>query len=147
MSREFNIFLPRGLKFNIFDLPEDFEEQVSHAFAEYTEGTSDDYTYQDKLSFIDLTVERLNNGSDAGTCINELVEEQFAHEWEENGTIMSEDDVYCAEFMEMCFETGQQKAKLNSHFGTGDHHIYDQIMKVLVQIITIVMNYDSRKNP
>lgn len=37
----------------------------------------------------------------------------------------------------------QEDARLYSHFGSDDHHIYDQIQKVLVKVITIVMNYEE----
>ena len=38
---------------------------------------------------------------------------------------------------------GKEDARLYSHFGSDDHHIYDQIQKVLVKVITIVMNYEE----
>lgn len=47
------------------------------------------------------------------------------------------------EFMEDCYDRGKEDASLYSHFGSDDHHIYDQIQKVLVKVITIVMNYED----
>ena len=48
--------------------------------------------------------------------------------------------------MKDCYRKGKEDAKLNSHFGTDDHHIYDQIQKVLVQVIAIVMNYRDEED-
>lgn len=64
-------------------------------------------------------------------------------EWRNNGEIIQEDDIYSIDFMEDCYRKGKEDAKLNSHFGTDNHHIYYQIQKVLVKIITIVMNYED----
>ena len=62
------------------------------------------------------------------------------------GEIIKEDDIYSFEFMEDCYRKGKEDARLNSHFGTDDHHIYDQIQKVLVQVIKIVMNYEDKED-
>ena len=63
-----------------------------------------------------------------------------------NGEIIKEDDIYSIDFMKDCYRKGKEDAKLNSHFGTDDHHIYDQIQEVLVQVITIVMNYRDEED-
>lgn len=137
----YTINLPRGLEVDIFDLPDDFKEQVEQAFREYTSGTAKAYMCVDKLGFIDRCVEYLNGKVDSNSAVNTLVEEEMIAEWRNNGEIIKEDDIYSIEFMEDCYRKGKEDAKLNSHFGTDDHHIYDQIQKVLVQMIAIVMNY------
>lgn len=38
--RSYNIKLPRGIEVDIFNLPEDFEEQIKESFRGYTEGTA-----------------------------------------------------------------------------------------------------------
>ena len=144
--RSYTINLPRGLEVDIFDLPEDFEEQVEQAFREYTSGTAKAHMYVDKLGFIDRCIEYLNGDEDSDDAVNALVEEEMIAEWRANGEIIKEDDIYCIDFMEDCYRKGKEDAKLNSHFGTGDHHIYDQIQKVLVQVITIVMNYEDEED-
>ena len=42
---------------------------------------------------------------------------------------LTKDDIYCFEFMEECYGRGKEDARLCSHFGSDDHHIYDQIQK------------------
>lgn len=144
--RSYTINLPRGLKVDIFNLPEDFKEQVEEAFEEYTSGTAKAYMYVDKLGFIDRCVEYLNGDKDSDDVVNSLVEEAMIAEWRNNGEIIEEDNIYSIGFMEDCYRKGKKDAKLNSHFGTDDHHIYDQIQKVLVRIITIVMNYEDEED-
>lgn len=144
--RSYTINLPRGLEVDIFNLPEDFKEQVEEAFEEYTYETAKAYMYVDKLGFIDCCVEYLNGDKDSDDVVNSLVEEAMIAEWRNNGEIIEEDDIYSIDFMEDCYRKGKEDAKLNSHFGTEDHHIYDQIQKVLVRIITIVMNYEDEEN-
>ena len=101
--RSYMVKLPRGIEVDIFNLPENFEEQIKESFKGYTEETAKEYRYCDKL----------------------------------------EDDIYCFEFMEECYDRGKKDASLYAHFGSADHHIYDQIQKVLVKVITIVMNYED----
>lgn len=144
--RSYKINLTRGLEVDIFDLPEDFKEQVEQAFREYTYGTAKEYMYADKLRFIDRCVEYLNGNEDSYDVVNTLVEEAMIDEWRNNGEIIKEDDIYNIDFMEDCYKKGKEDARLNSHFRTDDNHIYDQIQKVLVQVITIVMNYRDEED-
>lgn len=144
--RKYTINLPRGLEVDIFNLPEDFKEQIEQAFIEYTSGTAKAYMYVDKLGFIDRCVEYLNGNKDSDDTVNSLVEEAMIAEWRNNGGIIKENDIYSFEFMEDCYRQGKEDARLNSYFGTDDHHIYDQIQKVLVQVITIVMNYEDKED-
>lgn len=128
----YTINLPRGLEVDVFDLPEDFKEQVEQAFKEYTSGTAKAYMCIDKLGFIDRCVEYLNGKVDSNSAVNTLVEEAMIAEWRNNSEIIKEDDIYSIDFMKDYYRKGKKDAKLNSHFGTDDHHIYDQIQKVLV---------------
>jgi hypothetical protein len=76
--RSYIINFPRGLEVDIFNLPEDFKEQVEQAFKEYTSGTAKAYMYVDKLGFIDRCVECLNGDEDSDDVVNSLVEETMA---------------------------------------------------------------------
>ncbi len=141
--RKYEVKLPRGIEVDIFNLPEDFEEQIKESFRCYTEETAKEYRYCDKLGYIDCCIKHLNGGKCSDDIVNEMVEERIVYEWRENGEIITEDDIYCFEFMENCYGRGKDDARLCSHFGSDDHHIYDQIQKVLVKVIAIVMNYED----
>ena len=141
--RSYEVELPRGIEVDIFDLPEDFEEQIKESFKGYTAETAKEYRYCDKLGNIDCCIKYLNGGKHSDDIVNEMVEGRILCEWRENGEIITEDDIYCLEFMEECYNRGKEDARLCSHFCSDDHHIYDQIQKVLVKVITIVMNYEE----
>lgn len=137
------IYLPRNVKIDIFNLPEDFKDIVEKTFKEYTEGTNKDYRYCDKLSYIDCLISKITNNGDEGQAVNDLVKERFEYEWDEQGELLREEDIYSSEFMEYCYRTGRNTQKLYQHYGYDDHHIYEQIQKVTVKVITIVMNYEE----
>lgn len=141
--RKYVVKLPREIEVDIFNLPEDFEEQIKESFEGYTEETAKEYRYCDKLGYIDRCIEYLNGGKHSDDIVNEMVEGRILCQWREYGELINEDDVYCFEFMENCYNRGREDAELYSHFGSDDHHIYDQIQKVLVKVITIVMNYED----
>lgn len=141
--RSYTIKLPRGIEVNIFNLPEDFEQQVTESFRGYTEETAKEYRYCDKLGYIDCCVRHLNGDKQSDDVVNENVERCILHHWREYGEIIDENDVYCFEFMEDCYEAGKEDTRLYSHFRNDDHHIYDQIQKVLVEVIKIVMSYED----
>jgi hypothetical protein len=138
IMRSYIAKLPRGIEVDIFNLPEDFEEQIKESFKGYTAETAKEYRYCDKLGYIDCCIKHLNGGKRSDDIVNEMVEGRILYEWRENGEIITEDDIYCFEFMKE-----KEDARLCSHFGSDDHHIYDQIQKVLVKVITIVMNYED----
>lgn len=144
--RKYTINLPRGLEVDIFNLPEDFKEQVEQAFREYTSGTAKAYMYVDKLGFIDSCVRYINGDKNSYDVVDEKVEDFITAQWREYGQLDNKDDVYSADFMADCYSAGVQNAVLCSHFGTDDHHIYDQIQQTLVQVITIVMNYRDKED-
>jgi len=109
--RKYTINLPRELEVDIFNLPEDFKEQVEQAFREYTSGTAKAYMYADKLGFIDRCVECLNGNEDSDKVVNSLVEEAMIAEWRNNGEIIQEDDIYSIDFMEDCYRKGEGDSK------------------------------------
>jgi hypothetical protein len=144
--RSYTINLPRGLKVDIFNLPENFNEEINRAFREYTEETSKDYRDCDRLGFIDCCVRHINGNKDSYDVVDQKVEDYIISQWREYGQLDNKDDVYSADFMAYCYADGVQNAVLRSHFGTDDHHIYDQIQKVLVRVITIVMKYEDEED-
>lgn len=137
----YKIKLPRGLEVDIFRIPENFDEEINRVFGEYTKETSEEYRDCDRLGFIDCCVRHINGDKDRYDVVNEKVKDFITCQWEEYGELNNEDDVYSYDFMTDCYAEGVQNAVLCSHFGTNDHHIYDQIQKVLVRVIRVVMNY------
>nr|DAV29435.1 MAG TPA: hypothetical protein [Caudoviricetes sp.] len=144
--RSYTINLPRGLEVDIFNLPDNFDEEINRVSGEYTQGTAKDHRDCDRLGFIDCCVRHINGDKNNYDVVDEKVEDFITAQWREYGQLDNKDDVYSADFMADCYSAGVQNAVLCSHFGTDDHHIYDQIQKVLVRVITIVMNYEDKED-
>ena len=144
--RSYTINLPIGLKVDIFNLPENFDEEINRVFGEYTQETSKDYRDCDRLGFIDCCVRHINGNKDSYDVVDQKVEDYITSQWSEYWQLDNKDDVYSADFMADCYTEGVRNAVLCSHFGIDDHHIYDQIQKVLVIIIRVVMNYVDKED-
>ena len=141
--RSYSVELPRGVVVDVFNLPEDFEKQIIESFKGYTAETAKEYRDSDRLGFVDCCVRHINGDKCSYDVVDEKVKSFITSQWEEYGQLDSKDDVYSVDFMADCYAEGVQNAVLCSHFGTYDNHIYDQIQKVLVKVITIVMNYEE----
>lgn len=136
------INLPRGLSFDLDHLPDDFEEQVKKAFAEYTELTHPDYTFQDKLMFIDVSVGMLHGQKGAHEAVMELMKDSFEYQVEEYGDFPNESDFLSVEFMEYCWEQGQENQRLYSRYNV-DRHEEEKIEKMLIRLINAVLSYEK----
>ena len=143
--RSYTINLPRGLKVDVFNLPENFDTEINRVFGEYTQETSKDYRDCDRLGFIDCCVRHINGNKDSYDVVDQKVEDYITSQWREYGQLDNKDDVYSVDFMADCYAEGVRNAVLRSHFRVDDHHIYDQIQKVLVRIIRVVMSYEDKE--
>lgn len=60
--RSYEVKLPRGIEVDIFNLPEDFEEQIKESFRGYTAETAKEYRYCDKRTATEIECELVVNG-------------------------------------------------------------------------------------
>lgn len=143
--RHLTVTLPKGLVVDVYDLPEDFEKQVQKAFEEFTELTANDYTYQDKLMFIDLAAYFLHGAKEAEERVRELIHEKLDYDLGEYGSFPDEYDYLSTEFMELCFKEGGQSQKLHSDRfeGVKEHKDREQIEKMLERFIKAVILFEK----
>lgn len=142
--RHLTVSLPKGLTVDVYDLPEDFESQVQKAFSEFTQGTAKDYTFMDKLRFIDLASYYLHGGKDEEEAVRELIHNKLDYELDEFGNFPDESDYLSVEFMEMCYSEGRRSQRLDSD-GFKDVDSYkdrEQIEKMLLRFIKAVIDYE-----
>lgn len=142
--RHLTVSLPKGLIVDVYDLPEDFESQVQKAFSEFTEGTAKDYTFMDKLRFIDLASYYLHGCKGEETAIRELIHNKLDYDLDEFGTFPDESDYLSVEFMEMYYSEGRRSQRLDSD-GFKDVDSYKdrkQIEKMLLRFIKAVIDYE-----
>ncbi len=143
-----HIRLPRDYEVDIdetdvFKVPEGFKEEITRVFGEYTDGTSEAYTYQDKLCFIDVCVKWLNGTRDQyeSDIVMDKVKSVFAYELENNGEFITESDVYNLEFMAECYRDGANSARLHQEYDE-DRHKTETKERLLIEIIKVVMDWE-----
>lgn len=136
------ITLPRGVNIDIDNVPENLEEIMQKTFSEYTHGTAREYTYEDKLMFIDVLMKNLHH-ADAYTDVNNLIIDRFGYNLEEHGELTEPEEFLSVEFMQECYEAGQRSCKLRSFDYAGERRNCEKIMKIVVRVITAVMNWEG----
>ena len=129
---------PRGIEVDIDNVPDDFDDMIRKSFGEYTEGTAEDYTYQDKLAYIDVCRRLLHKAEDSYDAVTNKIKDTFADRLDEYGEFADESEFLSVDFMVECYEYGANN--LYAHY-TGDHHQDDKIMELLVRAIRVVINY------
>lgn len=140
------IELPRRIIVDIWNFKTDeLIATVKEEFAQYTSGTNPDYMYQDKLLFIDLMVQRLHH-ADSANKVNRLIKKTFEYQLDEYGELMEPSDFLSQEFMEDCYNLGQEDHKLYSRNFTGDHHIDERIMLIESIVIKAVIDYRRERD-
>ena len=135
------IELPRKIKVDTDNIRPDLAEIVKEEFAQYTSKTREEYTYQAKLLFIDLMVQRLHH-ADSATKVNRLIKQTFAYRLDEYGEFADETEFLSTEFMEDCYQLGQEDHKLYSRNFTGDYDTDEAIMQIEAIVIKAVMEYE-----
>ena len=134
---------PRGLVFDLNNIPEDFDDQIRQAFREYTEETNKDYRFHDKLLFIDRTVNLLHGGHDNDTLVDDWINGYAEYERKENGYFITGDDVYSWDGLVSMIELGKKQQSLYGEYVERGSHEDEKIMMLLVKVIKAVMNYEE----
>ena len=136
------IMFPRNRVIDLDNVPSNFEELIRQDFTEFTEGTSKDYTYQDKLYYVDLMAENLHRGGSRHEHVYSLIKEEFEYNLEELNVFIGESEFLSLEFMERCYELGRKKSQLYDKYMAKDYHDSEKIMELEVRAIKAVMDYE-----
>lgn len=135
------VTLPRGVIIDTNKEPgADFDEKIKEEFAQYTEGTADAYTYQDKLSFIDICVDRFHGQKDGEKAVKEYLGDRFKYDLE-CGDFPQEEDYYNLETMQDIYMKGKESQKLHSH-DSGDRHEEEKIERIIIRLIKAVLDFE-----
>lgn len=136
------VILPRGVEVDTNDVPADFEYQIQDAFGAYTEGTAPEYTFQDKLCFIDNCIEKFHNPDldSSEDVVMDYLKDRFEYDIT-NGEFPSESEYYSFETMVDCYELGKKSCKMYSHDYEGDKHDEEKIEQVIIRIIKAVLDW------
>ena len=134
------IELPRKIKVDTENIPDNLYQIVQREFAEYTKGTRKEYMYQDKLCFIDRMAEKIHRAN-AGGKVNQLIKNTFAYELDEQGDITDPSTFFSIAFMENCYEMGQNDHRLYAPSVGSSRRESDAIMRIEETVIKAVMDY------
>ena len=132
--------LPRGLIIDTNDLPEDFEKRIKAAFAEYTMGTAKEYTFEDRLRFLDLCIEALHGGNDSDDIVMEYLKDKMEQDIR-NGDFPEESDYYSFDFMVEMYEMGKEHQSMYQQYCDGGRHEKEGIEKAITKIIRALFDY------
>ena len=133
--------MPRGMMVDINKVPDDFDEKIREAFREYTTGTSRDYTYHDKLLFIDNCVRAFHGNRDEEEAVCDLIHEAVDYKLSV-GELPDAGDYNCLEFMQDCYLQGANSQKLYSEYMQKGSREDDKIMQLLIRIIKVVIDFE-----
>ena len=146
--RHLIVILPKGLSVDVYDIPDDFESKVKKAFGEFTQGTAKDYTFMDKLRFIDLATYYLHGAKGDDEVVRKLIHEKLDYDLDEFGSFPDESDYLSVEFMEMCYMEGRRNQRLDSdNFANIEcYKDREQIEQMLLRFIKAVIDYKEADN-
>ena len=139
------LHLVRDLTVDPYNVPDDFDDQVKKTFSEFTEGTVDDYMFEDQLYFIDLCVHSMHGNVDDNDGVMNCMKGYLEYEVKDLGEIPDEDDYLTLGFMEICYQAGKESQRMCSHDFVNCHSRHDEevIEKVLIRIIKAVLDYEK----
>lgn len=136
------ITLCRGRQIDIFNVPENFEELIVEDFKAYTDGTNHDYTYVDKLGFIDRCIERIIGFDDDYNETEDILKKMISDHFEYSHEIIEEENLWGFDTMVQIYRTARERSRLKQYYGSDDHHEYDLIQQLMCRIIKAVMNFE-----
>ncbi len=142
MGKSEIITLCLSVKVDIFNVPDNFDEIIIETFKKYTNGTHHDYTYVDKLGFIDRCIERINGCTNSYDRVEEWLQDVIDTEWKENHELADREVVYGFDTMVALYDQAAREHSLHQHYGSDDHHVYDEIQLLMCRIIKTVMNFE-----
>lgn len=142
------IRLPWINPIDTLNLPEDFEDQVKESFKKYTMGTSTDYTWKDKMSYISHLPLIYKSSSDlpydsiADTEVKAAIHDMLDDKLDNEDDVLDRDDIYSFDFMCECFTNGMRCMKLLQEYEPYPSSKNTETEKVMFRIMQIVMDWE-----
>lgn len=133
-------FPQTGYKLDTLNPSEDFEERIKEVFATFTEETSEEYTFADKLYFLDLLRTYIHGDIDDEDLVKDVILNYAEYELTEYGSLPDKDNYQTIEFMTECARQGFRpfgirKAEKSSSMN-------DKTQKTILRVIQIIVNWE-----
>lgn len=136
------IRLPHVDPIDTLDLTEDFENRVKQSFAKYTEGTSKDYRFEDKLQYIENLKKYYIRRVDASEEVRRIILDRCEFELDEYGDLPDRDEFWSLEFMEQIFDAGF--LPFRQKYENSSERNY-KTLKAIYEIIRIVVCWEEER--
>ena len=120
------------------NLPENLEDIAKQSFMKFTDGTREEYRYQDKLLYLDNLRKAYMRNDDTEGAVAALVKERVMYELDEFGTMPTTEEVMSVEFMKYCYDAGFRP--FYHTYNTASSSANNKILEVLYRIIKTVMD-------
>ncbi len=131
--------LPHIKAIDTLNIPENFEGLVKESFRIFTEMTAKEYTFEDKMMYLD-NLRGFLHPKDAEESVKDLILKNAEFQLDEYGEFPDKSDFWSFEFMCECFEAGNKKLR-----GNYENCSYrnDKTQKVIFEIIRIIVNWSE----
>lgn len=135
------IRLPYIEQINTECLPDNFEELVKKSFINFTKGTNKNYTFEDKLLYLDnLRKFYLRGYTDTSFEITKILGESYRQQLDDYDDVLEKEEVLSTEFMEHCFDRGFMPFR--DTWDKWSSSANDRAHKAIVTIIKIIINFE-----
>lgn len=136
------INLPWVAPINTLNLPDDFKARVRSSFKQFTEGTSKEYQFEDKLLYLDnLRQYYLRKDKSPEDAIKTMIGDAVVYQLDNYGESLSADEILSTEFMEAAYEKGFRPLRdAYEPYSSSDN---TATLKVILDIVKIIVNYSD----
>lgn len=123
------------------NVPSNFDELVKESFKKFTDGTSDDFTFLDKLYYIDNLRKIYLREDNTELSVRNLIRDMVMYHLEEYNDLPETSEILDVEFMERCYDEGFRPFYYEWDKTSSSRNY--MIQKIILRIIQIVVNYDK----
>ena len=136
------IKLPYIDPIDTLNLHDNLEEQVRTSFEKFTSGTAEDYTFEDKLSYLDNLRGFLHPLNSEGG-VRKIILDSAKFKLDEYGELPNVDEYNSIEFMEHCYEQGFKPYR--DKYEEYSHSANTKTLKAIFRIINAIVNWEREK--
>lgn len=120
-------------------IPDNFDELVKKSFEKFTEGTREEYRFEDKLLYLDNLRKHYISKKTAREAVEQLILETTMYQLDEYGEMPDKDEILSVEFMEHCYDEGFRPYRQEYEMDSSSAN--KTTLKVILKIIQVIVDY------
>lgn len=133
------IKLPWIEQIDSLQIPDNFDGLVKKSFEKFTEGTREEYRFEDKLLYLDNLRKHYISKKTTREAVEQLISEAVMYQLDEYGEMPDKDEILSVEFMERCYDEGFRPYR--QQYETYSSSANEKTLKVILKIIQIIVDY------